>query len=189
MDCQHRPWWRRNKRFPLVPAPATRPTPRAHACTGPHECCPPVPYFAKHPRQWFRHHRSAPRTRHCRDRRRARRGRKSNARGTWAKCALGSGRSQPWHCETPQKTTGRNVCTLRPEGLAGELGFEPRLEESESSVLPLDDSPRTGGGEDQRLLNCVPRRALRRPTFLRSTSRASRVTKPAMRSDLRSVSS
>ena len=27
--------------------------------------------------------------------------------------------------------------------MAGGLGFEPRLEESESSVLPLDDPPRT----------------------------------------------
>ena len=26
--------------------------------------------------------------------------------------------------------------------MAGGLGFEPRLEESESSVLPLDDPPR-----------------------------------------------
>jgi hypothetical protein len=25
--------------------------------------------------------------------------------------------------------------------MAGELGFEPRLTESESAVLPLDDSP------------------------------------------------
>src|ERR1700721_913724 len=45
------------------------------------------------------------------------------------------------------------------------------------------------GGEclsDQRFENWVPRRALRRPTFLRSTSRASRVTKPALRNgDLR----
>jgi len=32
---------------------------------------------------------------------------------------------------------------------------------------------------DQRLLNCLRRRAECRPTFLRSTSRASRVTKPA----------
>lgn len=29
----------------------------------------------------------------------------------------------------------------RAEWLAGELGFEPRLAESESAVLPLDDSP------------------------------------------------
>ena len=28
-----------------------------------------------------------------------------------------------------------------PFSLAGGLGFEPRLEESESSVLPLDDPP------------------------------------------------
>ena len=27
------------------------------------------------------------------------------------------------------------------KGLAGGLGFEPRLAESESAVLPLDDSP------------------------------------------------
>ena len=28
--------------------------------------------------------------------------------------------------------------------LAGEPGFEPRLTESESAVLPLDDSPLSG---------------------------------------------
>ena len=28
-------------------------------------------------------------------------------------------------------------------GVAGELGFEPRQAESESAVLPLDDSPKT----------------------------------------------
>jgi len=38
----------------------------------------------------------------------------------------------------------------------------------------------------QRLLNCGARRALCRPTFLRSTSRASRVTRPALRSGERS---
>jgi hypothetical protein len=31
--------------------------------------------------------------------------------------------------------------TRRKRYLAGELGFEPRLAESESAVLPLDDSP------------------------------------------------
>ncbi len=30
---------------------------------------------------------------------------------------------------------------IKPTFLAGELGFEPRLTESESAVLPLDDSP------------------------------------------------
>jgi hypothetical protein len=34
----------------------------------------------------------------------------------------------------------------------------------------------------QRLENCLRRRALWKPTFLRSTSRASRVTKPAFES-------
>jgi hypothetical protein len=33
------------------------------------------------------------------------------------------------------------VCYLIPSELAGELGFEPRQAESESAVLPLDDSP------------------------------------------------
>ena len=32
-----------------------------------------------------------------------------------------------------------------PFYLAGELGFEPRLTESESVVLPLDDSPKLSG--------------------------------------------
>ena len=31
--------------------------------------------------------------------------------------------------------------------LAGGLGFEPRLEESESSVLPLNDPPMEGGND------------------------------------------
>ena len=31
--------------------------------------------------------------------------------------------------------------TWRASWVAGELGFEPRLAESESAVLPLDDSP------------------------------------------------
>src|SRR5687768_7455475 len=36
--------------------------------------------------------------------------------------------------------------------LAGELGFEPRLAESESAVLPLDDSPSAlGAARGQRL--------------------------------------
>jgi hypothetical protein len=30
--------------------------------------------------------------------------------------------------------------------MAGELGFEPRLAESESAVLPLDDSPKFSAG-------------------------------------------
>jgi hypothetical protein len=41
--------------------------------------------------------------------------------------------------------------------------------------------PRMPVQRDQRLENWVARRALRRPTFLRSTSRASRVTRPARR--------
>ena len=77
---------------------------------------------------------------------------------------------------------------LRALLLAGGLGFEPRLTESESAVLPLDDPPGETGS-DQRFENWVARRALCRPTFLRSTSRASRVTKPALRSGWRRVSS
>ena len=40
------------------------------------------------------------------------------------------------------------IQTLKPQNwgfidwMAGELGFEPRLTESESAVLPLDDSPK-----------------------------------------------
>lgn len=42
---------------------------------------------------------------------------------------------------------------------------------------------------NQRLENCLARRALRRPTFLRSTSRASRVMNPALeRSGFRALS-
>lgn len=58
--------------------------------------------------------------------------------------------------------------------LAGGLGFEPRLAESESAVLPLDDPP-SGTIWNHRFEYCVPLRALCLPTFLRSTSRASRV--------------
>lgn len=61
--------------------------------------------------------------------------------------------------------------------MAGGLGFEPRLTESESAVLPLDDPPgvRTAT-RNQRLEYCGRLRALCRPTFLRSTARESRVT-------------
>ena len=45
--------------------------------------------------------------------------------------------------------------------------------------LPESRTRRQAVQEDQRLLNCLRRRAPCRPTFLRSTSRASRVTKPA----------
>ena len=79
--------------------------------------------------------------------------------------------------------------------LAGGLGFEPRLTESESVVLPLDDPPLE---TDPSVPNPVPvhrfeycgrLRALCNPTFLRSTSRASRVRKPAWRNGRRSPSS
>lgn len=47
-------------------------------------------------------------------------------------------------------------------------------------------SRQTGGfwnrDANQRFENCLRRRALWKPTFLRSTSRASRVTKPALES-------
>lgn len=52
--------------------------------------------------------------------------------------------------------------------------------------IPKDPTP---GAMDQRLENWVARRALCRPTFLRSTSRASRVMKPALRSSDFRVSS
>jgi len=54
------------------------------------------------------------------------------------------------------------------------------------SGIPKDPTP---GAMDQRLENWVARRALCRPTFLRSTSRASRVMKPALRSSDFRVSS
>ncbi len=74
---------------------------------------------------------------------------------------------------------------------------EPWLAESESAVLPLDDLPnlpqlaavQIRSINDYRFEYWVARRALRRPTFLRSTSRASRVTKPAFLSAGRSDSS
>ena len=113
----------------------------------------------------------------------------------------------------PEKKKG--VAFATPFFLVGGLGFEPRLTESESVVLPLDDPPRHWQNWPAAILRissftlagseflpatkrsarwCArrtqisawstdgPRRAFRRPTFLRSTSRASRVTKPALRS-------
>ena len=93
---------------------------------------------------------------------------------------------------TKQPTRCMSFCSL-----AGGPGFEPGLTESESVVLPLDDPPndgpgpalRCGGTQDQRFEYCVARRALRKPTFFRSTSRASRVTKPALRRLGRKLSS
>ena len=38
--------------------------------------------------------------------------------------------------------------------LVGELGFEPRQAESESAVLPLDDSPAPLSGGPERLRRC-----------------------------------
>src|SRR3974390_858739 len=50
-----------------------------------------------------------------------------------------------------------------PFFLAGGLGFEPRLTESESAVLPLDDPPRGSGsvrgGSALRVLRAAPRLA------------------------------
>lgn len=44
--------------------------------------------------------------------------------------------------------------------MAGGLGIEPRLTESESVVLPLDDPPKTAGSSFYRLENCKLLRAL-----------------------------
>gem|GEM_PF-5333391 len=90
-----------------------------------------------------------------------------------------------------------------------------RMPESESGALPLGDgavgailaqelgrsaldslcmnrttrTPAPRARMRQRLENWVARRALCRPTFLRSTSRASRVMNPALRSSAFNVSS
>ena len=104
----------------------------------------------------------------------------------------GCAHSTPLNCGVREK---KKPALRRVSVLAGGLGFEPRLTESESVVLPLDDPPKTGrlrailAKSISASRTAVPRRALRRPTFLRSTSRASRVTKPALRSGLRSASS
>jgi len=55
--------------------------------------------------------------------------------------------------------------------------------------LRKDPETILGGRMDQRLEYCGALRALCRPTFLRSTLRESRVTKPALRSGPRRVSS
>jgi hypothetical protein len=46
--------------------------------------------------------------------------------------------------------TGRQRKALNIE-MAGGLGFEPRLAESESAVLPLDDPPKGGKLKAERL--------------------------------------
>ena len=84
--------------------------------------------------------------------------------------------------------------------MAGGTGFEPVLAESESAVLPLDDPPLLHGvvcwtnnirphNSNQRFEYCGRFLAFLSPTFFRSTSRESRVTKPAFLRDSRSVSS
>ena len=63
----------------------------------------------------------------------------------------------------------------------------PYLDHGTSPPLPYPEKQKAawaGGfsvsdGDDQRLENCFRLRALCRPTFFRSTSRASRVTSPA----------
>ncbi len=71
--------------------------------------------------------------------------------------------------------------------MAGGQGFEPRLTESESAVLPLDDPPKflfirqTAHKQPAlqtlyRLENCGRLRALCNPSFLRSTILESLVT-------------
>ncbi len=126
-------------------------------------------------------------------------------RNGWTRAGPGnSSRSGPhgWVHGVPDRDESSGPARERSLCLVGGLGFEPRLAESESAVLPLDDPPpdlAAAGPRNhqrviprhgvQRLEYCGPRRALRRPTFLRSTSRASRVTKPALRSGERSVSS
>jgi hypothetical protein len=48
--------------------------------------------------------------------------------------------------KTSTLAEGRGRCpTQRKQDLAGGLGFEPRLAESESAVLPLDDPPSAAG--------------------------------------------
>jgi hypothetical protein len=51
--------------------------------------------------------------------------------------------------------------------LAGGLGFEPRLAESESAVLPLDDPPSRGCADSTNLRDWVGSTALllRRPNI------------------------
>ena len=60
--------------------------------------------------------------------------------------------------------------------LAGGLGFEPRLAESESAVLPLDDPPEVG-----RKLNADPQRHKARAADLTRRRRGGRSAVPAPR--------
>ena len=45
-------------------------------------------------------------------------------------------------------TKQKGALVRAPFCLVGGLGFEPRLTESESVVLPLDDPPETKGGNE-----------------------------------------
>lgn len=69
----------------------------------------------------------------------------------------------PYHC-LPDEAPGTERIYVAAEGermgeMAGEQGFEPRLPDPESGVLPLDDSPMSLWelGTGSRLASCVRR--------------------------------
>ena len=90
----------------------------------------------------------------------------------------------------PNRRTSRTF--KRRQGFIGSAA-QQRMSRQAPKARPLERPPRgpvqRAALADQRLLNCLRRRAPCRPTFLRSTSRASRVTKPArLRSGLSAAS-
>src|SRR4029434_5967587 len=72
----------------------------------------------------------------------------------------------------------RRVWTiLAPASGCYDIGMEARV--ARKMRRPPRRRPSRGAQVGQRLENCLGLRALWRPTFFRSTSRASRVTRPA----------
>lgn len=90
-----------------------------------------------------------------------------------------------------QRNLPRNPAHRRPP-TAGSHCADPRTTKARHNRAFEAGAPANRDATnamDQRLENWVARRALCRPTFLRSTSRASRVMKPALRSSDFRVSS
>lgn len=81
-----------------------------------------------------------------------------------------------------QRNSGRpldypRIFTSTPARLVGELGFEPRLAESEPAVLPLDDSPKIAAF--YRLIGnagrSMPASATRGKMVMRTSPRTSKI--------------
>src|SRR5664279_5615052 len=108
----------------------------------------------------------------------------------------GGGGSSPWDELTMWSATALMHAPGRrePRLSAKRRIVPPDVDKGQDQARDRNDKAALGrpchcANGDQRLLNCFLRRAPCRPTFLRSTSRASRVTKPArLRSGLSAMS-